>query len=94
MKEHLPRADPDAGQRKSVVTIRRLSPPTYLVLTRRQLPATAADPLADRIGVPSHAACDRFADLDCNLASIAVPSDNSGKPDLALTRISLPVPDE
>jgi probable F420-dependent oxidoreductase len=42
--------------------------------------ADVADPLAERVDFVRHAAGDRFADLT------AVPSDNSGKPDLALTR--------
>ena len=36
----------------------------------------------------------RFADLELNLAITAVPSDNSGKPDLALTRRFVDLSDE
>src|SRR6201996_6611419 len=46
----------------------------------------AADPLAERIEFVRDAAGGRFADLELNLAITAVPSDNSGKPDLALVR--------
>jgi probable F420-dependent oxidoreductase len=54
----------------------------------------AADPLADRIEFVRNAAGDRFADLELNLAITAVPSDNSGKPDLALTRRFVDLSDE
>ena len=49
-----------------------------------------ADPLAERIEFVKSAAGDRFADLELNLAITAVPSDNSGKPDLTLTRRFVP----
>jgi probable F420-dependent oxidoreductase len=54
----------------------------------------AADPLADRVEFVRDAAGDRFADLELNLAITAVPSDNSGKPDLALTRRFVDLSDE
>lgn len=44
------------------------------------------DPLAERIEFVRAAAGDRFDDLELNLAITAVPSDNSGIPDLRLTR--------
>lgn len=46
----------------------------------------ANDALAERIEFVRAAAGDRFADLELNLAITAVPSDSSGKPDLAMTR--------
>ena len=49
-------------------------------------PRGVGDPLAERIEFVRSAAGDRFADLELNLAITAVPSDNSGKPDLSLTR--------
>lgn len=49
-----------------------------------------ADPLAERIEFVKSAAGDRFADIELNLAITAVPSDNSGKPDLTLTRRFVP----
>jgi alkanesulfonate monooxygenase SsuD/methylene tetrahydromethanopterin reductase-like flavin-dependent oxidoreductase (luciferase family) len=49
-----------------------------------------ADPLAERIEFVRSAAGDRFEDLELNLAITAVPSDNSGKPDLSLTRRFVP----
>jgi len=54
----------------------------------------AADPLAERIEFVRNAAGDRFPDLVLNLAITAVPSDNSGKPDLALTRRFVDLSDE
>jgi probable F420-dependent oxidoreductase len=54
----------------------------------------AADPLAARVAFVRDAAGDRFADLELNLAITAVPSDNSGKPDLALTRRFMDLSDE
>lgn len=44
------------------------------------------DPLAERIDFVRRAAGDRFDGLELNLAITAVPSDASGRPDLALTR--------
>lgn len=44
------------------------------------------DPLAERIAFVRTAAGGRFKDLELNLAITAVPSDNSGVPDLSLTR--------
>src|SRR5882757_10845106 len=52
------------------------------------------DPLAERIEFVRNAAGDRFAGLELNLAITAVPSDNSGKPDLALTRRFVDLSDE
>ncbi len=57
-------------------------------------PGHAADPLAERIEFVRSAAGDRFADLELNLAITAVPSDNSGKPDLSLTRRFVDLSDE
>jgi probable F420-dependent oxidoreductase len=45
-----------------------------------------SDPLAERIEFVRSAAGGRFKDLELNLAITAVPSDNSGIPDLSLTR--------
>ncbi len=50
----------------------------------------ADDPLAERVEFVRAAAGDRFADLELNLAITAVPSDSSGKPDLAMTRRYVP----
>ena len=49
-------------------------------------PGGDGDPLAERIEFVRNAAGDRFKDLELNLAITAVPSDNSGIPDLRMTR--------
>src|ERR1700742_211958 len=54
----------------------------------------AADSLAERVEFVRNAAGSRFADLELNLAITAVPSDNSGKPDLALVRRFVELSDE
>ncbi|MEZ0363856.1 LLM class F420-dependent oxidoreductase [Mycobacterium sp. pUA109] len=48
--------------------------------------ADADDPLAERISFVRNAAGNRFSALELNLAITAVPADNSGMPDLSLTR--------
>ena len=55
-------------------------------LTGAPTHAGLATPLAERVEFVRAAAGDRFADLELNLAITAVPTDNSGKPDLSLTR--------
>jgi probable F420-dependent oxidoreductase len=49
-----------------------------------------ADPLANRIAFVREAAGDRFDELELNLSVIALPTDNSGVPDLSLVRRFLP----
>jgi probable F420-dependent oxidoreductase len=49
-------------------------------------PRGIGDPLAERVEFVRTAAGGRFKDLELNLAITAVPSDNSGIPDLSLTR--------
>jgi len=46
----------------------------------------AHDPLAERISFVRNAAGDRFAELELNLAITAVPTDESGIPNLSITR--------
>jgi probable F420-dependent oxidoreductase len=54
-------------------------------------PITAdSDPLADRIAFVREAAGDRFDELELNIAVTALPTDDSGKPDLSLPRRFLP----
>ncbi|MDY6998503.1 MAG: LLM class F420-dependent oxidoreductase [Actinomycetota bacterium] len=48
------------------------------------------DPLADRIEFVRTAAGDRFDRLELNIAVTAMPVDDSGQPDLAIARRSLP----
>jgi probable F420-dependent oxidoreductase len=49
-------------------------------------PRGIGDPLAERVEFVRTAAGGRFKDLELNLAITAMPSDNSGIPDLSLTR--------
>lgn len=54
-------------------------------------PITAeSDPLADRVAFVRKAAGDRFDDLELNIAVTAMPTDDSGVPDISLTRRFLP----
>lgn len=54
-------------------------------------PATAeSDPLADRIAFVRAAAGDRFDELELNVSVTAMPTDDSGVPDLSITRRFLP----
>jgi probable F420-dependent oxidoreductase len=54
-------------------------------------PATAeSDPLADRIAFVRAAAGDRFGELELNISVTAMPTDDSGVPDLSITRRFLP----
>ena len=48
------------------------------------------DPLAERIDFVRRAAGDRFDDLELNVALTAMPLDDSGIPDLSITRRFLP----
>lgn len=48
------------------------------------------DPMAERVAFVQAAAGERIGDLEFNLAVTAVPTDNSGVPDLALTRAYFP----
>ncbi len=49
-----------------------------------------SDPLADRIAFVRDAAGDRFDELELNLAVTAMPTDDSGQPDLTIPRRFLP----
>jgi probable F420-dependent oxidoreductase len=49
-------------------------------------PRAIDDPLAERIEFVRTRAGERFGELELNLAITAVPADNSGMPDLSLTR--------
>jgi len=54
-------------------------------------PATDdSDPLADRIAFVRDAAGDRFDELELNISVTAMPTDDSGVPDLTITRRFLP----
>lgn len=49
-----------------------------------------SDPLAERIAFVRQAAGDRFGELELNIAVTAMPTDDSGRPDLSITRQFLP----
>ncbi len=59
-------------------------------LTGGQPITDASDPLADRIDFVRSAAGERFDDLELNIAITALPRDESGRPDLSITRRALP----
>jgi probable F420-dependent oxidoreductase len=59
-------------------------------LTGGQPSADNPDPLAERISFVRNAAGERFDDLELNLAITAVPTDDSGIPNLSITRRFLP----
>jgi probable F420-dependent oxidoreductase len=60
-------------------------------LTGGGLPSAAnPDPMGERVEFVRSAAGDRFAELELNLAITAVPTDDSGIPDLSLTRAYFP----
>lgn len=85
LKQHLPRVPiliAGNGDRLLTVAARHAN---IIGLTGARV-APVDDPLAQRIEFVRAAAADRFDDLELNLAITAVPVDNSGVPDLSLTR--------
>jgi probable F420-dependent oxidoreductase len=50
----------------------------------------SGDPLAERISFVRNAAPERFDELELNIAITALPTDDSGNPDLSITRRFLP----
>jgi probable F420-dependent oxidoreductase len=59
-------------------------------LTGEPANAGIGDPLAERAAFISDAAGARFTDIELNLLVAAIPTDGSGRPDLALPRRHLP----
>jgi probable F420-dependent oxidoreductase len=59
-------------------------------LTGTRPDSTAADPLAERIEFIRNAAGKRFDNLELNMVMTAVPHNNSGIPDLTMTRRHAP----
>jgi probable F420-dependent oxidoreductase len=53
-------------------------------------PSGGGDPLAERISFVRNAAPERFDELELNIAITALPTDDSGMPDLSITRRFLP----
>jgi probable F420-dependent oxidoreductase len=90
MGEHLPDVPvliAGNGDRLLTVAAQRSD---IIGLTGGQPITDAEDPLAERIEFVRRAAGDRFADLELNIAVTALPRDESGVPDLSITRRALP----
>ncbi|MDT5016763.1 MAG: hypothetical protein QOD39_2923 [Mycobacterium sp.] len=68
-----------AAQRAHIIGLTGAAPAT-----------TDLDPLADRVAFVRDAAGDRFDELELNISVIAMPTDDSGRPDLSITRRFLP----
>jgi probable F420-dependent oxidoreductase len=92
--EHLNEHVPDvpiliAGNGDRVLTL--AAQRAHIIGLTGGAPATAeADPLADRIAFVRDAAGDRFDELELNISVTAMPMDDSGVPDLSITRRFLP----
>lgn len=56
----------------------------------RSMATTAADTMDEKVAWVKEAAGDRFDDLELNIAITALPRDESGQPDLSITRRALP----
>jgi probable F420-dependent oxidoreductase len=90
MGEHLPDVPvliAGNGDRLLTVAARQAD---IIGLTGGQPITEASDPLADRIEFVRSAAGERFEDLELNIAITALPRDESGRPDLSITRRALP----
>ena len=90
MREHLPDVPiliAGNGDRLLTVAARQAN---IIGLTGGEPSNDGEDPLAERIDFVRSAAGDRFDDLELNIAITALPSDESGRPDLRITRHFLP----
>lgn len=90
MREHLPDVPvliAGNGDRLLTVAAQRAN---IIGLTGGQPITETADPLAERIDFVRRAAGDRFDELELNIAVTALPRDESGRPDLSITRRALP----
>ena len=90
MGEHLPDVPvliAGNGDRLLTVAARQAD---IIGLTGGQPITEASNPLADRIEFVRSAAGERFDDLELNIAITALPRDESGEPDLSITRRALP----
>ena len=84
------RADPHRGQRRQAAHPRRAAGQHHRADRAAHPIIAGADPLADRIAFVREAAGDRFDELELNISVIAMPTDDSGVPDLTLARRFLP----
>ena len=90
MREHLPDVPIlIAGNGDRLLTV-AAQQANIIGLTGGQPITDATDPLAERIDFVRRAAGDRFDDLELNTAITALPRDESGQPDLSITRRALP----
>ncbi len=90
MREHLPDVPIlIAGNGDRLLTV-AAQQATIIGLTGGQPITDDTDPLADRISFVRSMAGDRFGDLELNIAITALPRDESGQPDLSITRRALP----
>jgi probable F420-dependent oxidoreductase len=90
MREHLPDVPiliAGNGDRLLTVAAKQAG---IIGLTGAQPITAEADPLAERIDFVRRAAGDRFAELELNIAITALPRDESGQPDLSITRRAIP----
>ena len=84
------RADPHRRQRQQAAHPRRAAGEHHRPDRRGADPGPDSDPLADRIAFVRNAAGERFDELELNISVIAMPTDDSGVPDLSLVRRFLP----
>ncbi|MGH3676545.1 MAG: LLM class F420-dependent oxidoreductase [Mycobacterium sp.] len=90
MREHLPDVPVlIAGNGDRLLTV-AAQQANIIGLTGSAPAGDGADPLAERIDFVRRAADDRFDDLELNIAITALPRDESGRPDLSITRRALP----
>lgn len=92
--EHLGEHTPDvpiliAGNGDKLLTI-AAEHAQIIGLTGGDPASEAGDPLAERVAFVRNAAGDRFDSLELNVAITAMPIDDSGVPDLSITRRFLP----
>jgi probable F420-dependent oxidoreductase len=90
VREHLPDVPvliAGNGDRLLTVAAQRAN---IIGLTGGQPITDVADPLAERIDFVRRAAGERFNDCELNIAITALPRDESGQPDLSITRRALP----
>jgi probable F420-dependent oxidoreductase len=90
IREHLPQVPIlIAGNGDKVLTI-AAQHADVIGLTGGDPASEGGDPLAERISFVRNAAGDRFDQLELNIAITAMPIDETGVPDLSITRRFLP----
>jgi probable F420-dependent oxidoreductase len=90
LREHVPEVPIlIAGNGNRLLTI-AAEKAQIIGLTGGDPQADGGDPLAERISFVRNAAPERFDELELNIAITALPTDDSGVPDLSITRRFLP----